>query len=78
MIPERQKNKIMIKDYSKQKYVEIDDKDFVVRPLKQMRLIDAASGLDDECEFEKNMYNFGDEEDLPDSDRAMNRRCKNS
>ncbi len=66
------------KDYSKQKYIDIDDKDFIVKPLKQMRLIDTIFGLDDECEFEKNMFNFGDDEDLPDSDRAMDRRCKNN
>ena len=57
---------------------DIDDHDFTIKPLKQMRLIDYASGLDDECLFEQDMYNFGDEEDLPESDRATDKRCKNS
>lgn len=78
MIPDYPNSKAIIKDYRKQKYTEIDDNDFIVKPLRQMRLLDSIYGLDDECEFEKNMYNFGDEEDLPDSDRATDRRCKNS
>lgn len=78
MIPEEPADDIIVKDYSKQQYTDIDDKDFIVKPLKQMRLIDSIPGLDDECEFEKNMYNFGDEDDLPDSDRSTDRRCKNN
>ena len=78
MIPDYPDGKTVVKDYRKQKYTEIDDNDFIVKPLRQMRLLDSVYGLDDECEFEKNMYNFGDEEDLPDSDRATDRRCKNS
>ncbi len=77
MIPDKHSKKI-IKDYSSYEYVDIDNKDFSIKPLKKMRLIDSLIGLDDECEFEKNMYNFGDEEDLPDSDRATDRRCKNN
>ncbi len=78
MITDKDISGPIIKDYSRQKYMDIDDKDFIVKPLKQMRLIDTVFGLDDECEFEKNMFNFGDDEDLPDSDRAMDRRCKNN
>lgn len=78
MIPNRPNEKVTVKDYTKQRYTDIDDKDFIVKPLNKMRLIDSIIGLDDECEFEKNMYNFGDEEDLPDSDRATDRRCKNN
>lgn len=62
---------------NKHQTANIDDHDFTIKPLKQMRLIDYALGLDDECLFEQDMYNFGDEEDLPDSDRAMDKRCKN-
>ena len=65
------------KIFNKHRYVDIDDKDFSIKPLNKMRLIDSILDLDDECEFEMNMYNFGDEEDLPDSDRAMDKRCKN-
>lgn len=59
------------------RYYDIDEHDFSVHPLDEMRLIDSDFGLDDECEFEKNMFNFGDYEDLPPSDRATDRRCKN-
>lgn len=77
MIPDKH-NKKIIKNYSSYEYIDVDSKDFSIRPLKKMRLIDTLAGLDDECEFEKNMYNFGDEENLPDSDRAIDRRCKNN
>ena len=77
MIPEKQ-NKKTIKNYQSYNYKDIDDKDFTIKPLKKMHLIDAITGLDDNCEFEKNMYNFGDQEDLPDSDRATDKRCKNN
>ena len=53
--------KIIVKDYTKQSYQDIDDKSFRVRSLKQSRLIKPVDGFDDECEFEKNMFNFGDE-----------------
>ena len=69
--------KTIVKDYTKQSYQDIDDESFRVRSLKQSRPIKPVDGFDDECEFEKNMFNFGDEEDLPDSDRAADRRCKN-
>ncbi len=63
--------------YNKKKY-NFDEHDFSIHPLKQMRIIDLVPELDDECEFERNMYNFGDEEDTPDSDRATDCRCKNN
>ncbi len=46
-----------------------EEKSFEIKSIQQERLIDIAPGLDDEEEFQKNMYNFGEEEDLPDSDR---------
>lgn len=78
MIPDKPNDGTIVKDYTNRRYTDIDDKDFIVKPLKQMRLIDSIYGLDDECEFEKNMFNFGDDEDLPDSDRSTDRRCKNN
>lgn len=65
-----------ISKYHHTKAHEFDDSGFKIRPLKKMRLIDSFEGLDDECEFEKNMFNFGDYEDLPESDRAFDQRCK--
>ncbi|MBQ9235906.1 MAG: hypothetical protein IJ184_05520 [Alphaproteobacteria bacterium] len=59
-------------------YEDITDESFSIRPLSKMRLIDSHFGLDDECEFEKNMFNFGDFDDLPPSDRATDMRCKNT
>lgn len=59
-------------------FSDFNDKhrDFIIRPLKKMKLIDSNNGLDDECEFERNMFNFGDFEDLPPSDRSTDNRCK--
>lgn len=67
----------IVKDYNSKRYLNIDEHDFEIRPLRDTKLIDSISGLDDECEFQKDMFNFGDDDDLPDSDKAMNRRCKN-
>lgn len=60
---------VKIKDYSDQDYEEDDEKDFEIRTINEDRLIDPVPGLDDEQEFEADMYNYGEEEDLPDSDR---------
>lgn len=68
----------IVQDYSHQHYQEVDDKDFEIRPLRQMRLIETLPERDDQCIFEQDMYNFGDQEDLPDSDRAMDKSCKNN
>ena len=67
-------NKPQIKDYSQQRYQDIDDKDFIVRTITEEKLIDSVPLLD--AEFDRDMYNFGDEEDLPDSDRLMQCQTK--
>lgn len=59
-------------------YQDMTEKDFVVRTVRDEKLIDSLPERDDQCEFERNMYNFGEQEDLPDSDRAMDLRCKNN
>lgn len=55
-------------------------KRFQVLGLEEDTLIDLQNGgLDDIEEFNCSMYDFGDMEDLPDSDRAMienNKICK--
>lgn len=55
-------------------------KHFHVLGLEEDTLIDLQNGiLDDIEEFNCSMYNFGDMDDLPDSDRAMiesNKTCK--
>lgn len=60
---------MIVKDFSNQKYEDDDDKSFSVKTIDDERLIDSVPGLDDEEEFSKSMYNYGDNEDLPDSDR---------
>ncbi|MGN0913673.1 MAG: hypothetical protein ACI4OW_02125 [Alphaproteobacteria bacterium] len=60
---------MIIKDYSEQPYQETDDKSFEIKTFREEKLFDPIPGLDDEKEIDRDMYNFGDEEDLPDSDR---------
>lgn len=63
--------KTKIKDYSEQDYQYIDEKDFKVRTIRENRLITPVPGLDDEIEFAESMYNYGEADNLPDSDKAM-------
>lgn len=67
--PEHPKN-VIVKDYSHQSYQEEDEKDFKIRTIKDENLFNKASGLDDEEVQEADMFNFGDEDDLAESDRA--------
>lgn len=64
----------IIKDYTNQKFQEDDDKDFNVKTIAQEKLIDTVPGLD--AGFDEDMYNFGDEDDLPYSDRVMECQAK--
>ena len=54
--------------------------DFHISGLSDDTIIDIKNGgLDDAEEFNCSMYNFGEMDNLPDSDRAMipgNRTCK--
>ena len=57
-----------VKDFSYQDFSEEDQKDFFVRGLDDDNMvIPPLAGLDDS--FHEDMFNFGDAEDLPDSDR---------
>lgn len=58
-------------DCSGQYYQDTDEKDFEIRTIREERLIDPAPGLDDEIEFAESMYNYGEADNLPDSDKAM-------
>lgn len=62
---------VKIKDYSHQNFQPDDEEDFEVKTIRDEKLVDTAPGLDDENEFELNMFNYGDQEDLPDSDRSL-------
>ena len=59
-------------------YQDFDEHNFFIPPHLPESLIDSLPERDDICAFEKDMYNFGEQEDLPDSDRAMDKRCKNN
>lgn len=67
-----------IKEYGNQHHRDDDEKDFIVRTRPEEKMIDSLPERDDQCAFERDMYNFGDQDDLPDSDRAMDKSCKNS
>lgn len=66
-----QTQNVKVKDLSRKPYQDVDEKDFYIRTIKDERLIDDVPGLDDEQEFRESMYNFGDKDDLPTSDRMM-------
>jgi len=59
-----------IKNYSHLSQDTDSDQDFHVKGIEQERLIRSRSG-DDHEEFVCNMHNFGDSDNLPDSDRDM-------
>lgn len=61
---------VKIKDYSRPFYQDIDEKDFEIRTIAEGKIVN-ASDADDEESMEDNLYNYGDEDDLPESDRAM-------
>lgn len=60
---------VKVRDYSGQNFTPNDEKDFEVKTLREERLIDYVPGLDDQ--FEQDMYNLGNADDLPDSDRIL-------
>lgn len=53
-----------------------DDKDFHIGDVEKNVLTDSLPERDDKQTFEADMYNFGDEDDLPDSDRIMECQTK--
>lgn len=63
-------------EISDQFYQEEEDNDFNVKTIRDEKIIDSIPELDDENEFENEMYNFGDQDDLPDSDREMECQTK--
>lgn len=65
-------------EYGNQHHRDDEEKDFIVRAKLEDPMIDSLPERDNQCAFERDMYNFGDEDDLPDSDRAMDRSCKNN
>lgn len=64
--------KIKVKDYTRQPYEDVDEEDFHIRTIHDEKLVDSFAGLDDNSELNKSMFNIGDADDLPDSDRSLN------
>ena len=60
---------VKVRDYSDQNFTPDDEKDFEVKTLREERLIDTVPELDEL--FEQDMYNLGNADDLPDSDRTL-------
>lgn len=65
---------VKIKDYSRPHYQDIDEKDFEIKTIAEEQLINNAFKFGDKETMEENLYNYGDEDDLPESDRAMQNR----
>ncbi len=59
------------KHYPKTNFTEEDNKDFHISSVSANILTDPLPERDDELSFEADMYNYGDEDNLPDSDRIM-------
>lgn len=53
-----------------------DNKDFHIGDVEKNVLTDPLPGRDDKKSFAEDMYNFGEEDDLPDSDRLMECQTK--
>lgn len=71
MLTKKLKN-IKVKNIRKTNQTDKDYPDFHVDGIDSDTLIELQNGgLDDREEFNCSMYNFGDMEDLPDSDRDM-------
>lgn len=79
MIAEEPKN-VKIKKVHGKNRPQPDFPNYHISGLEDDTLIELQNGgLDDIEEFNCSMYNFGDMEDLPDSDRAMiahNQTCR--
>lgn len=65
---------VIVKDYSNQPYQEVDEKDFEVKTIADEQIVNPETGLDNVEAMDDDLYNFGDEDDLPDSDREMENR----
>lgn len=62
----------MVIDMNEEDYSEEDEQDFHIKTAADERLLDHLPERDDEEAFDADMYNFGDNDDMPDSDRLMN------
>lgn len=59
-----------VKDYSDQNFTPDDEKDFEIRTIRDIKLIDSVPVFDDDHEFVRDMLDYSNLDDLPDSDRS--------
>lgn len=57
--------------FNKAPYLRNNDKDFHIKNVEKNILTDSLLERDDKSTFDADMYNYGDKENLPDSDRLM-------
>lgn len=68
--------KKIIKDYSSQKYTTDDEIDFHIKTIDEEKIVNKNKGWEDDDEFNCELYDIGDNDDLPDSDRQMNKKYR--
>lgn len=71
-----EQQEVIVKDMSGQNYRDDDEEDFHIKAVEKNTVTDYLPERDDERTFEADMYNFGDTDDLPDSDRIMECQSK--
>ena len=69
MMTKKTNKSIKIRDYSNHDFAPDDEKDFKIKTLQEDRIIDSIPTLDEL--FEQDMYNLGNADNLPDSDRIL-------
>lgn len=69
MMKNTESKNTIIRNYTKLRYEDADDKDFFVKTIHDERLIDFLPERDFPDVFELDMRNIGNDENLPDSDR---------
>lgn len=69
MLDDTNRHDEIIRDYTKLRYEDADDKDFFVKTIHDERLIDFLPERDFPDVFELDMRNIGNDENLPYSDR---------
>lgn len=69
-------NYVQVKDTTRQRYEDVDEKDFHIRTIRDENLITPWPERDDNISFSRDMFNLGDADDLPDSDREMACRAR--
>lgn len=72
----REPRRTIIMDYSHQYFQEPDEEDFEMKNFNEGKIVDPIPGVSEEQEFSEEMFNIGDSENLPDSDRVADCRTR--